>query len=115
MMEIREIKRGTVRVVAPVGRIDSGTSGELERALARRVGDGEADILVDLLGVEYISSAGLGVLLKTANAVREKRGRLVLCSLGRSVREVFQIAGFTAIFTIEDSQERALALFASGA
>jgi anti-anti-sigma factor len=113
-MEIRELKRGAVRVVAPVGRIDSSTSGELERALLRGLGDGEADILVDLLGVEYISSAGLGVLLKTANAVRAKRGRLVLCSLGQSVREVFEIAGFNAVFAIEVSQEHALARFADG-
>jgi anti-anti-sigma factor len=105
-MEIRDENVGAVRVVAPMGRIDSNTSKDLARAL-RGVDDGTA-ILVDLLDVEYISSAGLGTLLEAAGAARARRARFVLCSLGQSVREVFAIAGFTAIFTIEPSRAEAL-------
>jgi anti-anti-sigma factor len=105
-MQIRDEKVGAVRIIAPVGRIDSNTSGDLERSLLHAAD--EAALLVDLLGVEYISSAGLGVLLKTATLVRARNGHLVLCSLGRSVQEVFAIAGFTAIFTIEASRAEAL-------
>jgi len=103
-----------VRVVTPVGRIDSNTSVDLESSLLRQVG-AEAAILVDLLGVDYISSAGLRVLLKAANTARARNGRLVLCSLGQSVREVFALAGFTAIFTIEPSRAQALDRLAEGA
>jgi anti-anti-sigma factor len=105
-MQIRDEKIGAVRVVAPVGRIDSNTSADLERSLRGHAG--EEAILVDLLEVEYISSAGLSVLLKAASAARASRGRLVLCSLRQSVREVFALAGFTAIFTIEPSRAQAL-------
>jgi anti-sigma B factor antagonist len=109
-MQIRDEKIGAVRVVAPVGRIDSNTCGDLERSLRGHAGEGA--ILVDLLEVEYISSAGLSVLLKAASAARASRGRLVLCSLRQSVREVFALAGFTAIFTIEPSRAQALDGFA---
>jgi anti-anti-sigma factor len=100
---------GEVAVVAPEGRIDTNTSGELERMLFGHLGAGETRVLVDLSGVEYISSAGLRVLLKAAKTVREKGGRLVLCSLGQSVREVFDLAGLRPIFAIEDSRDLALA------
>jgi anti-anti-sigma factor len=106
-MQIRDEKIGSVRVVAPVGRIDSNTSADLERSLSGHAG--EKAILVDLREVEYISSAGLSVLLKAAGAVRASRGRLVLCALGQSVQEVFALAGFNALFTIEPSREAALA------
>jgi anti-sigma B factor antagonist len=109
-MQIRDEKVGAVRVVAPVGRIDSNTCGDLERSLQGHAG--EEAILVDLLEVEYISSAGLSVLLKAASAARVSRGHLVLCSLRQSVREVFALAGFTAIFTIEPSRAQALDRFA---
>ena len=112
-MRIRDESAGRVRVVAPAGRIDSTTSGELETCLLR-TGPKEATV-VDLLEVEYISSAGLRVLLKAAQAAKAGRRRFVLCSLGQSVREVFALAGFTAIFTIESSRAEALAHLAAGA
>jgi anti-sigma B factor antagonist len=105
-MQIRDEQVGAVRVVAPVGRIDSNTAGDLDRCLAGHAG--EEAILVDLLGVEYISSAGLSVLLKAASAARARKGRLVLCALGKSVREVFALAGFDAIFAIAPSRAQAL-------
>lgn len=112
-MQIRDENVGPVRVVAPVGRIDSTTSGELDKRLLRS-GHEEATV-VDLLEVEYISSAGLRVLLKAAQAAKAGGRRFVLCSLGQSVREVFALAGFTAIFTIEPSRAEALAHLAAGA
>lgn len=110
-MKIPDEKCGQVAVVAPVGRLDTNTSRELERTLFRRLGGGERHLVIDLSGVEYISGAGVRVLLRAANAVREKGGRLVLCSLGRSVREVFDLTGLAPLFTIDDSRDVALARF----
>ena len=114
-MEIREDSAGGIPVVAPVGRIDSNTSGALERALLGQLARGEKRLIVDLLGVEYISSAGLRVLLLAVNKLRPLGGQLVLCSLGTSVREVFELAGLTALFTIEASRELAVARLAGSA
>jgi anti-anti-sigma factor len=113
-MEPGDDKRGQVAVVAPVGRIDANTSGDLERTLFRRLAAGETRMVIDMSGIDYVSSAGLRVLLRAANTVREKRGRLVLCSLGRSVREVFDLAGLMPVFTIEDSRDLAVARAAEG-
>jgi anti-anti-sigma regulatory factor len=55
------------------------------------------------------------VLVKTAQTARARKRRFVLCSLGQSVREVFAIAGFDAIFTIGPSRAQALARLAEGA
>ena len=114
-MEIREDREDGILVIAPVGRIDSNTSGTLEKTLLGHIARGEKRVIIDFLGVEYISSAGLRVLLLAANKLRPLGGQLVLCSLGTSVREVFELAGLTALFTIEASRELALARLAGNA
>jgi anti-anti-sigma factor len=107
-MEIREERAGGALVLAPRGRIDSGTAAELEKSLLGPVARGDRRLVIDLRGVDYISSAGLRVLLRAANELRPLGGTLVLCSMGESVREVFELAGFTALFPIEASRELAL-------
>jgi anti-anti-sigma factor len=111
-MDISEERLGDVLVVAPAGRIDSTTSGALERKLIERLAAGEKRLLIDLLGVEYISSAGLRVLLVAANRLKAGDGRLALCSLSQSVLEVFELAGFNSLCTIDPSREQALVRFA---
>jgi anti-sigma B factor antagonist len=108
-MEIREERQGGILVIAPVGRVDSNTAGELERKLLRGLKGGETRLVIDLESVAYISSAGLRVLLLAANTARPEGGQIVLCSMGESVREVFELAGFTTVFAIEASRDLALA------
>jgi len=108
-MEIREDRREGVLVIAPVGRLDVNTSGELESTLLERVAEGETRLVVDMLGVEYISSAGLRVLLMIAKRIKERSGRLALCALGPAVRLVFELAGLLSLFPVEASREDAVA------
>ncbi len=110
-MEIREDRREALLIVAPQGRIDSNSSGAVEAALVAHAG--EARLLVDLQGVEYISSAGLRVFLILARKVKESGGRLALCGLGASVRQVFDLAGFTPLFAVEPSVEAGIARLSS--
>ena len=105
-MDIREERREAIFIVAPKGRVDSNTSSALETSVLGHAR--EARLLVDLSGVEYISSAGLRVFLMLARKVKEAGGRLVLCSMGASVRQVFDLAGFTALFAVEASVEQGL-------
>jgi anti-anti-sigma factor len=67
---------------------------------------------VDLAAVEYISSAGLRVLLRLVSRLREVQGELVLCSLTHAVREVFELAGFMAVFAVEPTRPQAVARLA---
>lgn len=113
-MQIVEEKQGGVVVLAPSGRVDSASSAELEGALLRRLGAGETQLAVDFGGVEYISSAGLRVLLMLVKKLQGSGGRLVLCAMPESVRLVFELAGFLPLFEIEDSREAAVARLEAG-
>ena len=107
-MQIDEEKSKAALVIAPQGRVDSVSSGELERLVVARLDAGERRLVIDLMGVDYISSAGLRVLLLAAKRLKPAPGALVLCSLGPSIRAVLDLAGFTSLFAIEPT--RALAL-----
>lgn len=111
-MEIREEKRDGILVLAPSGRIDSVTSADLEQRLIAVAG--ERRLVVDLAGVEYVSSAGLRVFLKLARRVKDTGGELLLCAMGEPVRQVFDLAGFLPLFAIEPSRERALTRLGAG-
>jgi len=108
-MRIGEEKDGRALVIAPEGRVDSVSSGELERLVVSRIDAGEKRLVLDLSGVEYISSAGLRVLLMAAKRLKEPPGGLVLCGMGPSVRTVLELAGFLPLFAVEARREQALA------
>ena len=113
-MEILEQTQDGAVVLAPRGRVDSTSSAELEAALLGQLDAGRTRVAVDLEGVEYISSAGLRVLLMLAKKLRGQSGRLVLCAMPESVRLVFELAGFLPIFEIDDSRAAALARLGAG-
>jgi anti-anti-sigma factor len=113
-MDIQQDKISGVLVIAPSGRIDSTTSDALDQALSGAVDAGERRLVVDFGKVSYISSAGLRVLLMTAKRLRSERGALVLCALGEPVRQVFDLAGFLPLFTVESTRDLALARCAGG-
>jgi anti-anti-sigma factor len=108
-MEIGEERAGQALVIVPRGRIDSVSSGELERFVVARLDAGTRRVVIDLAGVDYISSAGLRVLLLAAKRLKPPQGVLVLCGLGPSVRAVLELAGFMSLFAVEPAREQALA------
>jgi anti-anti-sigma factor len=108
-MRIGEERCSGILVVVPVGRVDSTTSGDLEQQLLGRVGSGERLVVVDMAGIDYISSAGLRVFLRLAKKLKEVGGGLALGAMGEPVRQVFELAGFLPLFAIEPSRELALA------
>jgi anti-anti-sigma factor len=108
-MEIREERAADVLIVAPTGRLDTTTSTDLEKHLLGRLDANERRLVVDLTGIEYVSSAGLRVLLLVAKRLRTTSGDLVLCGLGPAVRQVFELAGFLSLFRLEASRDQALA------
>jgi len=99
-MDINQYAKGEVTVVALTGRFDAQSAGDAENAFVASLEGGAAKLLVDMDGVEYISSAGLRVLLSTAKKLSASGGKLVLAALKPYVREVFEVAGFTSIFQI---------------
>jgi anti-sigma B factor antagonist len=110
-MKIQDHKKGAIVVVEVEGRLDSVTSNELEKEILSLLQSGESNLLIDFAGLDYISSAGLRVLLMAAKKARTAGGQVVLANLVNNVKEVFDIAGFNNIFPIFQSQDEALAAF----
>jgi anti-sigma B factor antagonist len=107
-MTINEAHESGVVVVSPQGRIDSTTSAILERHLQAVAAADQTRVVVDFSGVDYISSAGLRVLLALAKRSRDQKGRVALFGMNDSVRQVFELAGFVALFTIAPSRAEAV-------
>lgn len=92
-----------------IGRLDTKTSGALEKSVATHLGAGQRRFILDLAGMEYVSSAGLRIFLMLAKKVSGGTGGLALCGLSPQVKEVFDIAGFTRLFTLAATRAEALA------
>lgn len=104
-----EEKGATVAVV--VGRMDSGTAPDLDRALKERIEGGAANVVLDLSAVEYISSAGVRTLIVAARSSKANSGRLVICGLNSYPEEVLRLAGLLPMFTVRKDRAEALQAF----
>jgi anti-anti-sigma factor len=95
-------------IVAVTGRMDALTAPEFENRLLDWIHSGETRFIVDFGGLEYISSAGLRSILTIAKNLKKKEGELVLCALRNTVKEVFEISGFSTIIPVCNSVDDAL-------
>jgi len=93
-MEINKKLEGTTLTLAPQGRVDTITAPDLEAAVTV---DGVEKLVFDLAAVDYISSAGLRVLLSSQKKMAGKT--MLIANACASVKEVFDITGFSDIFT----------------
>ena len=93
-MQINKNQEGNKLTLAPIGRVDTITSPELEAAV---VLDGIEELVFDLAQVDYVSSAGLRVLLSSQKKMAGKSMKIV--NAKPAVKEVFDITGFSDIFT----------------
>ena len=89
-----------VAVIALKGRLDSANAGELEKGLGDLFTQPGQKAVVDMEKLDYISSAGLRVVLMLAKRARQTGGRLMLSCLSPSVKEVFEISGFLKIIEV---------------
>ena len=98
-MIINKKQDGSALVVALEGRLDTTTAPELERELKNSL-DGVTDLTLDLAKLDYISSAGLRVLL-SAHKTMMKQGQMKVTNASEIVKEVFDVTGFCDILNIE--------------
>lgn len=91
------------------GRLGVASSGGLVEAVVRRIDSGERRLLLDLAGVDYMSSAGLQVLDALCGRMHLVGGRLVLCSLTEPVRMAFELSGLLPHFQVEPSRAAGIA------
>jgi anti-sigma B factor antagonist len=98
-MEIREELMGDLAVLIPIARVDSATAKAFEARVLAVVNSGAPKILIDFAEMDYISSAGLRVVLVGAKMTRAPR-RFALCGMKPHIREIFDVSGFAKILQI---------------
>jgi anti-sigma B factor antagonist len=110
-MQISRKEEKGIHIFSLDGRFDAHSAGDVEKELNLTISKGARKLLLDMDGVEYISSAGLRVLLAVAKKLKKEEGEIKICCLKPYVKEVFDIAGFTQIFKIYDTTEKAIREF----
>ena len=119
MDELQPLRITTARfgadsfVVALAGELDIGTSDRFEQELDSLLDDGARRLVVDLLGITFLGSVGLGLLTRAAKRTRAEGGECVVVSDDPRILRVFEITGLDRIFRIERSLMEAVAQLAS--
>ncbi|NCB34068.1 MAG: anti-sigma factor antagonist [Erysipelotrichia bacterium] len=98
-MDIKKTSEDSSLTLEIIGRIDTVTAPQLEESLKENLG-GMTELILDFTKVEYISSAGLRVLLSTQKRMNTQ-GNMIIRNINDTVREVFEVTGFTDILTIQ--------------
>jgi anti-sigma B factor antagonist len=105
-----------VLVLEARGRVTLGHETECLRQRLKEAGEsGHKRIVLDLAGVDYIDSAGLGTLVAGAASVRRSGGELKLANLTSRVRDLMQITRLSTLFEVHDSLDRARSSFSASA
>ncbi|MCP4234967.1 MAG: STAS domain-containing protein [Aestuariibacter sp.] len=107
-MIIREEERAKWLVYFLEGRLDALTCVELETALSAGISNGGKNLIIDFEKLDYVSSAGLRVILSIAKKINNVHGKFVLCTMCNEVREVFDMTGFSNIVPIKATLDEAL-------
>jgi anti-sigma B factor antagonist len=107
-MEMTERRTADIVTLSLSGKLDTMTAKAFEERILAHIGSGDWRFIIDLGQLDYISSAGLRVFLLAAKRLGSPNGKIVVCSLKDPVREVFDIAGFSSIFSIYGSHDEAL-------
>ena len=98
-MNINKIEKGTELIIELEGRLDTTTSPELEKELKQSL-SGVTSLILDMDKLDYISSAGLRVLL-SAQKEMNKQGSMVIKNVNDTIMEIFEVTGFVDILTIK--------------
>ena len=106
-MVIKITAEEDITIISFGGSLDTNTSKEAGDQLTKLVDDGKVKLIVDLTDLEYISSSGLRILLATSKKLKPLKGEMLICGLNETVKEVFEISGFTMIFKVLSTLEEA--------
>ena len=107
-MEINELTNDETTIIGIEGRLDTTNYGILENKLMSLIDGGQVKIIMDCSKMEYISSSGLRVFLLGLKKITIMKGRFMISDLQETIREIFEIAGFTSIFEIYKTKEEAV-------
>lgn len=105
-VELEEIDRKIILRLD--GRLDAATAPVLERKIDSLIAENRVYLLLDFIHVDYLSSAGMRLLLSAAKKLKAKKGALLIFSVAEDVMEIIKLAGFERILHIFESEQDAL-------
>ena len=105
-VELEEIDRKIILRLD--GRLDAATTPVLERKIDSLIAENRVHLLLDFIHVDYLSSAGMRLLLSVAKKLKTKKGVLLIFSVTEDVMEIIKLAGFERILHIFESEQEAL-------
>ncbi len=107
-MDIESEDRSGIAILRLEGRLDASTSPVLDKKLQPFLSLKKKKVLLDFARVDYLSSAGMRLLLSATKKMKASDGELLLCSMSEDVMEIIRMAGFERILNIFSSEEDAL-------
>ncbi len=96
-----------VAIVYPRGHLDAHNVERFEKEILKLIENGQVNIIVNCKDLNYISSAGMGIIMGYLDEIREKGGDIKLCSVSERVYEIFDLVGFTEIYEFLDDEQSA--------
>jgi anti-anti-sigma factor len=111
MVDINTQEMKRVDLISVEGRVDSNTSPELEKVLEERMDNGRYNLVLELSGVSYMSSAGLRALVSALRTCKKKGGNVVVATPSERVSEVLSLAGLDVLFDSYDDVTVAVGSF----
>ncbi len=109
MLNTREI--GSVQVIDLEQKLDTQTAAPTQEALLLFLSNQPAQVLINLSGLEFVSSAGLRVILRAAKQVRSYKGAMKVAGASGMVKEVLEISGFDSLLDMYELEQQALDSF----
>ena len=95
-MQVVEKKQDGICILTLKGRLDANTADEFRAKILQIIADGTHNIVLECGNLDYISSAGLRVVLEATKKVKQSQGKIVLCSLQPYIQEIFEVSMFDA-------------------
>jgi len=104
-MDINHVKDGEITIVTVNGRLDATTAPVAGKTIKKILKRDCLRMIFDFSTLDYLSSGGLKVILGAAKELKRKEGQIVLCSLSKFVREIFDVSGLNSLIPITESVE----------
>ena len=111
LIELRNDLKGDVLILRFFGRLDALSTPDLEKQVFQFIERGQHKLLLDFAGVEYISSAGMRLLLAMTKKLKNVSGQMILCSPASNVMDVFRMSGFDHVLQIVPNEAEGLTRF----
>jgi anti-anti-sigma factor len=108
-MQIAPRHQGDVLVLDMIGRLDASTAGNAHDALVGFASSKPKKVILNLEKLDFVTSAGLRVILTLAKLLQSSSGELKICRPNRNVREVLEMSGFSSLIKMFDDENAAIA------